>query len=77
MVNPITLTALDEQGIAERYDIVVDFSQFRVGEKLKLVNLLTMRDDGRGPKEALTLAERLAGDAERSGASVRSWSSGS
>src|SRR5262249_10193766 len=26
VVNPITLTELDEQGIAERYDIVVDFS---------------------------------------------------
>ena len=40
VVNPITLTELDEQGIAERYDIVVDFSQFRVGDKLYLVNLL-------------------------------------
>ena len=28
VVNPITLTQLDEQGIAERYDIVVDFSMF-------------------------------------------------
>ena len=26
VVNPITLTTLDQQGIAERYDIVVDFS---------------------------------------------------
>ena len=26
-VNPILLTSLDEQGVAERYDIVVDFSQ--------------------------------------------------
>ena len=40
VVNPIQLTQLDEQGIAERYDIVIDFSQFRVGEKLYLVNLL-------------------------------------
>ena len=40
---PIPLTALDEQGIAERYDIVVDFSQFRVGDKLHLVNMLRCR----------------------------------
>ena len=26
-------------GIAERYDIVIDFSQYRVGDKLHLVNL--------------------------------------
>ena len=33
VVNPITVTELDEQGIAERYDIVVDFSQFGVGSE--------------------------------------------
>ena len=27
------LTELDEQGIAERYDIVVDFSQFQAGRQ--------------------------------------------
>ena len=26
--NPVTLCALDEQGIAERYDIVIDFSKY-------------------------------------------------
>ena len=61
VVNPITLTQLDEQGIAERYDIVVDFSIFPVGSRIQLVNLLTMRDDGRGPQEALSLAQALAG----------------
>ena len=61
VVNPITLTALDEQGIAERYDIVVDFSIFPAGSRVQLVNLLTMRDDGRGPKEALSLAAALSG----------------
>jgi FtsP/CotA-like multicopper oxidase with cupredoxin domain len=61
VVNPITLTQLDEQGIAERYDIVVDFSAFPVGSRLHLVNLLRMRDDGRGPQEALSLAAALAG----------------
>ena len=63
---PITLTELDEQGIAERYDIVVDFSQFAVGQQLYLVNQLAMRDDGRGPKEALSLGQALAGDPSRS-----------
>ena len=40
VVNPIPLTELDEQGIAERYDIVVDFSRFRIGDRLHLVNVL-------------------------------------
>jgi FtsP/CotA-like multicopper oxidase with cupredoxin domain len=61
VVNPIDLTTLDEQGSAERYDIVVDFSMFPVGSRLHLVNLLTMRDDGRGPQEALSLAAALRG----------------
>jgi FtsP/CotA-like multicopper oxidase with cupredoxin domain len=55
VVNPITLTTLDQQGIAERYDIVVDFSRFPIGSRIKLVNRLTVRDDGRGPKDAPTL----------------------
>jgi FtsP/CotA-like multicopper oxidase with cupredoxin domain len=61
LVNPVLLTSLDEQGIAERYDVIVDFSRFRVGDRIKLVNLLTMRDDGRGPAGAVTLAQALAG----------------
>ncbi len=62
VVNPITLTSLDHQGIAERYDIVVDFSSFTVGSSLKLVNKLRMRDDGRGPTDTLSLSAALAGD---------------
>src|SRR4029079_7885670 len=57
VVNPITLTELDEQGSGERYDIVIDFSQFGVNQRLYLVNKLTMRDDGRGPKQALSLGQ--------------------
>jgi len=64
VVNPITLTQLDEQGIGERYDIVVDFSAFQIGSRVKLVNTLMMRDDGRGPKEALSLSEALKGRSE-------------
>jgi len=37
--SPVTLNQLDEQGIAERYDIVVDFSKYKVGDKLWMVNL--------------------------------------
>ena len=58
-VNPIELTALDQQGIAERYDIVVDFSQFRIGDRVRLCNLLQMREDGRGPKAELSLRDAL------------------
>ena len=64
LVNPIALTQLDEQGIAERYDIVVDFSAFPAGSRIHLVNLLRMRDDGRGPREAVPLGQALAGLAE-------------
>jgi manganese oxidase len=62
VVNPVTLTQLDHQGTAERYDIVVDFSTFTPGQRVRLVNLLRMRDDGRGPTDTLTLAQALAGD---------------
>src|SRR5262245_44940601 len=62
VVNPIPLIQLDHQGTAERYDIVVDFSKFRTGDRIQLVNLLQMRDDGRGPKNTLSLAQALAGD---------------
>ncbi|NOT23885.1 MAG: multicopper oxidase domain-containing protein [Nitrospiraceae bacterium] len=61
VVNPITLTQLDQQGTAERYDIVVDFSRFRPGDKVHLVNLL-QQTDGRKPDGALSLARALAQD---------------
>src|SRR5262244_2046431 len=61
VVNPITLTTLDQQGTAERYDIVVDFSQFKVGDRLTLVNTL-QQTDGRKPDQQLPLAQALAGD---------------
>jgi len=62
VVNPIPLTQLDHQGTAERYDIVVDFSKFKTGNRIQLVNLLQMRSDGRGPTNTLTIAQALAGD---------------
>jgi FtsP/CotA-like multicopper oxidase with cupredoxin domain len=51
---------LPTQGIAERYDIIVDFSQFAPGTKLYMVNLLEHRD-GRRPKEIIPLQDILSG----------------
>ena len=57
--SPVPLTQLDEQGIAERYDIVIDFSQFAVGRKLYFVNLC-QHQNGRKPNKDLTLSNALA-----------------
>lgn len=51
---------LPSLGNAERYDIVVDFSKFKDGEKLYLVNLLEHRD-GKEPKEIIPLQDVLSG----------------
>ncbi|MEK7351480.1 MAG: putative Ig domain-containing protein, partial [Nitrospirota bacterium] len=59
--HPITLTQLDEQSSAERYDIVVDFSKFKLGDKITLVNLL-QQTDGRKPDGIVSLAQALAKD---------------
>src|SRR5499433_3130292 len=53
-VNPIPLTSLDQQGTAERYDIIVDFSSFRIGDTITLVNTL-QQTDGRLPDQQLAL----------------------
>jgi FtsP/CotA-like multicopper oxidase with cupredoxin domain len=65
--HPVTLLELDEQGIAERFDIVIDFSKYAVGDKLHLVNLAEHWDpedgalNGRKTVEDLTVAEALSG----------------
>lgn len=59
--NPVLVTALDQQGTAERFDIIVDFSRFRIGDRLRLVNTLK-HTDGRKPATELTLAQALNGD---------------
>ena len=61
VVNPLKLTELDEQGVAERYDIVVDFSQFRTGDSVYLMNLL-QQTDGRKPDGAVSVSSALAGN---------------
>jgi hypothetical protein len=45
---------LPEQAIAERYDIVIDFSQFRRGDKLYLVNIMEHKD-GAKPSQVVPL----------------------
>src|SRR5262245_61867878 len=62
VINPIPLTELDEQGIAERYDIIVDFSNFRVGDRLHLVDRLK-QTTGNKPDGPVSFAQALQGDA--------------
>ncbi|MBR0975132.1 MULTISPECIES: multicopper oxidase domain-containing protein [Bradyrhizobium] len=61
VVSPIQLTQLDEQGVAERYDIVIDFSAFRPGDSLYLLNLLK-QSDGRKPDGAVSLKKAFKGE---------------
>src|SRR5438270_1884449 len=58
--HPVTLTQLDEQGIAERYDIVIDFSRYSIGSKVWMVNLCE-HQDGKKPSKDLTIAQALSG----------------
>jgi len=50
---------LPTQGIAERYDIVIDFSHFQEGDKLYLVNILEHRN-GKGPDGIVPLQDILS-----------------
>ncbi|MEQ1614713.1 MAG: copper oxidase, partial [Hyphomicrobiaceae bacterium] len=63
LVRPIRLTDLDVQGVAERFDIIVDFSTFAPGDIINLVNVLK-QTDGRKPDKALSLPNALRGDSE-------------
>ena len=58
--QPVLLTELDEQGIAERYDVVIDFSRYKKGSKVWLVNLCEHEDGGK-PAKDLSLREALSG----------------
>jgi FtsP/CotA-like multicopper oxidase with cupredoxin domain len=66
LARPVMLTQLDEQGVAERYDIVVDFSRYAVGEKVWLVNLAE-HESGRLVANDLTIAEALSGKSQDPG----------
>ena len=58
--KPVTLTELDEIGIAERYDIVIDFSRYNNGQTVSLVNLCE-HTNGQKPSQDLSLAAALSG----------------
>jgi FtsP/CotA-like multicopper oxidase with cupredoxin domain len=61
--SPITLTQLDEQGIAERYDIIIDFSRYSIGQKVWMVNLCEHKD-GKKPSADLSLQQALSGNSQ-------------
>ncbi len=56
----VNLAQTDQLGIAERYDIVIDFSRYRAGQTVDLVNLQQMQD-GKLPGSVLTVSQALAG----------------
>src|SRR6476646_10940582 len=58
--HPVTQAVSDDQGIAERYDWVIDFSRFALGAKVWLVNVAEHMD-GKKPSKDLTIAEALSG----------------
>src|SRR5947209_3011238 len=58
--HPVTLTALDEMGIAERYDIVIDFSRYSIGQKVQMVNL-AQHVTGLKVDQDLSLSQALSG----------------
>jgi FtsP/CotA-like multicopper oxidase with cupredoxin domain len=60
IVSPLKLLELDEQGVAERYDVVVDFAAFAPGDSVYLMNVLR-QTDGRKPDKALELRKVFAG----------------
>jgi manganese oxidase len=56
----LTVNTIDRMGVAERADIVIDFTQWAVGSSVSLVNLAE-HNDGRMVSKDLTLAEALSG----------------
>jgi manganese oxidase len=60
MPSPVVLSQLDEQGIAERYDIVIDFSRYNIGDKVWMVNLCE-HQNGKKPADDLSIAQALSG----------------
>jgi len=59
--HPVVLTETDEIGIAERYDLVIDFSRYAVGTKVYWVNL-AKQTNGKRPDKDLSLTDALQGD---------------
>ncbi len=55
-----TNAVLPTQGIAERYDIIIDFSNFQQGDKLYFVNTLE-HQNGKKPNDIISLSDILSG----------------
>jgi manganese oxidase len=58
--GPVVQTVSDEQGIAERYDWIIDFSRYNVGDKVWMVNVAE-HSDGKKPTRDLSVSDALAG----------------
>src|SRR5438270_5227608 len=58
--TPVVQTVSDEQGIAERYDWVIDFSRYNIGDKVWMVNVAE-HTNGKKPSADLTIAQALSG----------------
>lgn len=65
VVRPIVSNQMNDelpiQGPAERYDIVVDFSRFKPGDKIQLVNLL-MHKTGEKADDPVSVSTALRGE---------------
>jgi manganese oxidase len=61
--HPVVQTVSDEQGIAERYDWVIDFSRYKVGDKVWLVNVCE-HQNGKKPAQDLSMANALSGKSQ-------------
>lgn len=64
--TPVSVRELGQQGPAERFDVIIDFSDFDVGDRLYFVNQVE-HDDGRRPKDHLSLREALRGEEDDPG----------
>lgn len=64
--TPVKVGRLDQQGPGERFDIIIDFSDFQPGDRLEMINTLEF-EDGRGPKENLSLRDAKRGKTDDPG----------
>ncbi|MBX2855211.1 MAG: multicopper oxidase domain-containing protein [Rhodobacteraceae bacterium] len=63
MVRALQSRFLDPMGTAERFDIIVDFSQFQPGQTVQMINRMEHKD-GRGPEGTVSLSNALNGGSE-------------
>ncbi len=58
--RPVTVNQMDTMASGERFDVIIDFKPFKVGDRLYLVNLMEF-EDGRGPKDKLSISDAING----------------